>query len=146
MSAQSEFLRSRFENTSHSARVLVIDDELFVVQALRIVLAREFHVAGTTSPEQALEWIATGEAYDVILCDLSMPRVSGVVLRDRIALISPEQASRVVFLTEGSILPDATDLDLGPALVLEKPIDLEGLRELIRLRARRAWQGADCAI
>jgi CheY-like chemotaxis protein len=147
MSAQSEFLRPRPEKTTHSARVLVVDDELFVVQALRIVLAREFDVTGTTSPEQALEWIETGESYDVILCDVSMPRVSGVALRDRIARISTEQASRVVFLTEGALVPEAlAALDSGPALVLEKPIDLESLRELIRHRARRAWQGADCAI
>jgi CheY-like chemotaxis protein len=129
------------------ARVLVVDDELFVVQALLLVLAREFEVTGTTRPEQALEWLTKGESYDVILCDVMMPGVGGVALRDRIAAVCPEQAARVVFLTGGLLLPEVRSaLDGVPNVVLEKPIDLEGLRELIRRRVRRAWQTADCAI
>jgi CheY-like chemotaxis protein len=140
-------LRSRSERAPRIARVLVIDDELFVVQALRLVLAREFDVTGTTRPEQALEWLLAGQSYDVILCDVMMPGVTGVALRERIAEARPEQASRVVFITGGLLLPEVRSaLDGVSNPVLEKPIDLESLRELIRRRVLRAWQTADCAI
>ena len=147
MSAPSELLRSRPERAPRVARVLVIDDELFVVQALRLVLAREFDVTGTTLPEQALEWLLAGQSYDVILCDVMMPGITGVALRDRIAAARPEHASRVVFITGGLLLPEVRSaLEGVPNAVLEKPIDLESLRELIRRRVHRAWQSADCAI
>jgi CheY-like chemotaxis protein len=147
MSAPSELVRPRPERAQRVPRVLVVDDELFVVQALRLVLAREFDVTGTTRPEQALEWLADGESFDVILCDVMMPGMGGIALRDRIAADHPEHAARVVFITGGLLLPDVRAALEGVSNpVLEKPIDLENLRELIRRRVRRAWQTADCAI
>jgi CheY-like chemotaxis protein len=121
-------------------RVLVVDDELLVVQSLQLVLSGEFDVAGTTHPEQALAWIAGGQSYDVILCDVMMPGLSGVAVRDRIHAIAPGQAARVVFITGGLIVPEVRSmLDHVANTVLEKPIDLDGLRELIRRRVRGAW-------
>jgi DNA-binding NtrC family response regulator len=148
MSAHSEILRpNRPERTTRTARVLVIDGELFVVQALRLVLAREFDVTGTTNTNQALDWVLSGEVYDVILCDAALPRLGAVQFRDRIEAHDAEQASRVVFLTSDAVLPEVRGaLERAAHQVIEKPIDLDGLRELIRRRTRRTWQTADRAI
>ncbi len=124
-------------------RVLIVDDELLVVQSLQLVLSGEFDVAGTTHAEQALAWIAAGQSYDVILCDVMMPGLSGVDLRDRMHETVPEQAARIVFITGGLIVPEVRAmLDHVANTVLEKPIDLDGLRELIRRRVRGAWLSA----
>jgi DNA-binding NtrC family response regulator len=129
------------------ARVLVIDDELLVLDSIRRILSDEFDLIGTTRPEQALEWIAAGEYYDVILCDVMMPTLNGVDLRNRIEAVAPEQAARIVFVTGGLLFPQVRAMLDGIAnTVLEKPIDIDGLRELIRRRVRGAWQAPGHAI
>ncbi len=123
------------------ARVLVVDDERMVGDSLRRVLSDEFAVTATTDPEQALTWILSGESFDVILCDVMMPVTNGVALRNRIDAISADQAARIVFVTGGIVIPEVQALlERVPNAWLEKPIDVEGLRELIRRRMRSlAW-------
>jgi CheY-like chemotaxis protein len=126
---------------------LVIDDEPMVAKSLERVLADEFDVSRTTEAERALELLSGGESYDVILCDVMMPGMDGVELRNRVAELSADQAARIVFITGGLLLPRVRQLlDSVPNTCLEKPLDLEGLRELIRRRVRAAWQAADSAI
>jgi CheY-like chemotaxis protein len=123
------------------ARVLVVDDERLVAESLRLVLGDEFIVTATTDPEQAFVGISSGESFDVILCDVMMPTMNGVELRDRIDGVAPDQAARIVFVTGGIVLPEVRALlERVPNAWLEKPIDVEGLRELIRRRMRNdAW-------
>jgi len=119
------------------ARILIVDDEPLVAQSLRLVLDREFAVTTTTDPGQALEWIASGDSFDVILCDVMMPGMNGVELRNRIETVDADQAARVVFVTGGILMPHVrTLLESVPNAWIEKPIDLEGLRELVRRRVR----------
>jgi DNA-binding NtrC family response regulator len=132
---------------SRLARVLVIDDEVLLAHSLRLLLSNEFEVEATTQAEQALQWIAAGESYDVILCDVMMPGMNGVELRDKVESLVPEQAARIVFITGGLLIPQVRALiDRVPNTCLEKPLDLEGLRELIRRRVRHAWRTAAGAI
>jgi CheY-like chemotaxis protein len=129
------------------ARILVIDDEAKVAKSLQLVLAQEFDVSRTTEPARALEWLQGGESFDVILCDVMMPGINGVELRNRVAEFSPDQAARIVFITGGLLVPQVRQLlDSVPNTCLEKPLDLDGLRELIRRRVRAAWHEAGGAI
>jgi CheY-like chemotaxis protein len=119
------------------ARVLVVDDEPRIAEALRLILSDEFAVTSTTEPQEALATIVAGEFFDVILCDVMMPVMNGVDLRDRIEEVSPDQAARIVFVTGGIVKPEVRALlERVPNAWLEKPIDYDGLRELIRRRVR----------
>jgi CheY-like chemotaxis protein len=119
------------------ARVLVVDDEPLVAESLRLVLSGEFSVTSTTDPNEALKSISGGETYDVILCDVMMPQMNGIELRDRIATDAPDQAARIVFVTGGILIPHVRSLlETVPNAWIEKPIDLEGLRDLVRRRVR----------
>src|SRR5262249_50445113 len=129
--------RTQSGTRPRAGRVLVVDDEQLVAQSLRLVLSSEFEVTATTLPAQALAWIEAGETYDVILCDVMMPEMNGVELRDRIAVISGDQAARIVFITGGLLRPGVRALlDHVSNTCLEKPLDLDGLRDLIRRRVR----------
>jgi CheY-like chemotaxis protein len=123
------------------ARVLVVDDELLVAESLRMVLSDEFTVAALTNPVHALASISAGESFDVILCDVMMPVMNGVELRNRIEGVAADQAARIVFVTGGIVKPEVRALlESVPNAWLEKPLDIEGLRELIRRRVRsEAW-------
>jgi CheY-like chemotaxis protein len=123
------------------ARVLVVDDERMVAESFRRILSDEFAVTAITEPEQALAWITSGETFDVILCDVMMPAMNGVELRNRIEGLAPDQAARIVFVTGGIVMPEVRALlERVPNAWLEKPIDIDGLRDLIRRRLRgAAW-------
>jgi CheY-like chemotaxis protein len=129
------------------ARVLVVDDEFLVAKALRLVLAAEFDVVVATKAEDVLARLESGESFDVILCDVMMPGMNGVEMRDRVDALSPEQAARIVFLTGGLPLPHVRALiDRVPNTCLEKPLDPEGLREFIRRRVRDPWRSTQGAV
>jgi CheY-like chemotaxis protein len=126
-----------------AARVLIVDDESNILTAMHRLLSPEFEVILAAEPESALDRLSAGESFDVILCDVMMPRMNGVELRDRVEAFAPDQAARIIFITGGLLLPHVRALiDRTPNTCLEKPIDPEGLRELIRRRVRIGWREA----
>ena len=133
--------------SDRAASVLVVDDEPLILESIRLVLSNEFAVAVTTLPEQALAWMTSGGPYDVVLCDVMMPGMNGIELRDRIHAVSPEQAARIVFVTGGALLPDVRAmLERVPNAWLEKPIDVDSLREFVRRRAGAAGLPLEAAV
>ena len=58
-------------------RVLVVDDEPFVVMSVRAILEdNDIEVEAVDSGEEALELVASSE-YDIILVDLRLPLMQG---------------------------------------------------------------------
>ena len=111
-------------------RVLVVDDELQVGSAIRRTLQREHEVVVLTSPLQAQSMLLGGESFDIILCDLMMPELSGMELYQS---VSPEVARRMVFLTGGAFTPQTRDfLATVENLRVDKPFSPEELRTLMR--------------
>ena len=117
------------------ACVLIVDDEPGIARPLCELLSDEFAVRTTSSPREAFASILSGAWYDVILCDVMMPEMTGVDFHERLHAVNPPLAARIVFMTGG--VDDEhlqAVLDSLPNLVLEKPVDMEDLRELIRRR------------
>ena len=113
-------------------RILVVDDEVMMGNAVRRVLSSEHDVLAVTSGGDALGRVAKGERFDVILCDLMMPDVSGMDLHAEIVRLAPEQSERMVFMTGGAFTSRAREfLDAVRNPRVEKPIDAGGLRALI---------------
>jgi signal transduction histidine kinase len=118
-------------------RVLVIDDEPIIIKALDRLLVAEHEVTAASTAGEARERILAGEQYDVILCDLMMPQMTGMDLHAELLRVMPEQASRMVFLTGGAFTPDARAfLDQVPNQRVEKPFDTQHLRSIINDRVR----------
>jgi two-component system response regulator AtoC len=66
-------------------RVLVVDDEDSLRHMLQVFLAREgYEVVGVPGAAQAVAELGARE-YDCVLCDVRMPRVSGLDLLDELA-------------------------------------------------------------
>ncbi|HEX8796509.1 MAG TPA: response regulator [Polyangiaceae bacterium] len=117
--------------------MLVIDDELLVAESLQRVLADEFEVTVATESSAALARLASGDWFDVILCDIMMPGMHGVALHDHVRRDQPDLAARFVFITGGIVLPHVQALLEGISnLVLSKPLDMQAMRELVRRRTR----------
>jgi signal transduction histidine kinase/CheY-like chemotaxis protein len=116
-------------------RVLVVDDEPLVGTVVRRTLS-EHEVTAVQSAKAALDRLASGEAYDVVLSDLLMPGTSGMELYDAVAARYPELARRFVFLTGGAFTPTARAfLEREGVEWIEKPFDAAALREVVARRA-----------
>jgi CheY-like chemotaxis protein len=118
-------------------RVLVIDDEPLVCEAIARALSEDADVECECEARQALARIAAGARYDVILCDLMMPVMTGMDLHAEVVRAAPMLAGRFVFMTGGAFTPRARAFlasVVNPCL--EKPLDTGKLRSLVA-RARR---------
>jgi CheY-like chemotaxis protein len=117
------------------ARILVVDDEPLIGRSLRRSLSDADEVVAVTSAAAALARLRRGERYDVVLCDLMMPGMDGIELHRQLCAVLPEEASRIVFITGGAVTARVEAFFRRvPNVLLEKPIDFEGLRALIERR------------
>lgn len=115
--------------------ILVVDDEPMIAKAVQRILSPEHEVIAIESADEALRRIDTGERFDVILCDLMMPQMTGMDLHAELSQVAQEQASRMIFLTGGAFTPGARAfLDEIPNLRIEKPFEIRYLRALINDR------------
>ncbi|HLK90894.1 MAG TPA: response regulator [Polyangia bacterium] len=120
------------EETPIRARVLIIDD----VPAFGRSIARaleDHEVTVVHRADDAFARLADDQGFDVILCDLLMPEISGRGVFDRLRTEWPELAPRVIFMTGGAFTPESRELiEHSPQTVLTKPFSLDELRAAIR--------------
>jgi CheY-like chemotaxis protein len=118
--------------------VLVIDDEPMITRILQKGLARhDVVVAGQA--RDALARIERGEAFDVILCDLMMPDVSGIDVHEHLMQTHPEIATRIVFMTGGAFTSKAKQfLATVPNERIDKPFSLAQIKQLVDRRLESA--------
>jgi PAS domain S-box-containing protein len=113
-------------------RVLVVDDEPLVGEAIARALSEENDVEVVTEAKQALARVQKGAAYDVVFCDLMMPVMTGMDLYAEIVRVAPRLAGRLVFMTGGAFTPRARAfLENVVNPCLEKPLDTSKLRSLV---------------
>jgi len=122
-------------SSSRRGRVLIVDDEPMVLRALQRWLSSAHDVTAMPSATDALDCVAAGADFDVILCDLTMPEMSGMQLHAELAGAFPAHAERMIFLS-GGVLTQAVQafLDGVTNPLLDKPVDGRALRELIARR------------
>jgi signal transduction histidine kinase/DNA-binding NarL/FixJ family response regulator len=117
---------------SRRGRLLVIDDEPMIGAAIRRLFMQEHDVEITTEAAEGLRRIGAGEFFDLVLCDLMMPVVTGMDVFDAIAEQAPAVLPRLVFLTGGAFTPRARNfLERVSNVRLTKPFDPLVLRALV---------------
>jgi CheY-like chemotaxis protein len=96
-------------------------------------ILRDYDVVALVNPREAWARLASGERFDVILCDLMMAQMTGAAFYDRVTRLSPDQAERMIFITAGAITPETEAFLARVAVpVLPKPFDSTALRTLIQ--------------
>ena len=121
------------ENSARRGRVLVVDDEPLLVKLFIRVLSPDHELAGETDPRAAVARIASGERFDVIFCDMQMPKMSGMTFHAEIERLAPEQARRIAFLTGDLAAPHAREFFARVDNVrLQKPVVPSTLRDVVR--------------
>jgi PAS domain S-box-containing protein len=113
-------------------RILVVDDDVQVGKALRRILEPEHQVEVAEGGRVALERLRAGSAWDLVLCDVMMPDMSGELLFEALGQEAPHLLPRVAFITGGAFTPEARAfLDRVPNPRLDKPFQAHELRALV---------------
>jgi two-component system capsular synthesis sensor histidine kinase RcsC len=113
-----------------SPRILAVDDDLDVVELIRLILEPlGYRITTATSSTQALDAAAT-ESFDLVLCDLGMPKHSGLdVCR---LLREAGYGGKLVLMTgwdSHSLIHDVRALDCDA--LLKKPFVTVDLMQVI---------------
>jgi CheY-like chemotaxis protein len=124
------------------ARVLLVDDDPLIGKVVVRSLAGGPEVVTLEDGRAALDRLAGGEHFDVILCDLMMPDFSGMEFHAALRAVRPDLASRVIFVTGGAFTARARDfLASVKNECLRKPFEPEALRRLVAERIAAARRG-----
>jgi two-component system NtrC family sensor kinase len=87
-------------------KILAIDDEMFLLTLLRLVLSRMGHtVEMASNGSAALQQIAT-ETFDLIICDVLMPDLTGPQLYWKVVESMPQLSNRFLFISGNTLDPD----------------------------------------
>jgi two-component system response regulator RegX3 len=124
--------KARFEG---GLRILVVEDEESFVDALRVGLAREgFEVSVARDGQEAIETFAS-HAFDVVLLDLMLPKVSGLdVCR---AIRTTSAVPIIIVSAKGEEVDMVLMLEIGADDYVTKPYRLRELVARIRAVMRR---------
>jgi CheY-like chemotaxis protein len=118
------------------SRVLVVDDEPTMCAVVARMLRRSCVVTTFTDAPEALASVARGDVYDVVLCDVMMPGMSGMEFLEELTRLSPSLARRTGFLTAGAFTERArTFLQAEGRLYADKPVDIPTLTRLVQTLA-----------
>jgi CheY-like chemotaxis protein len=114
-------------------RILVVDDDDAICRLVQRSLAADYDVIAACDGRDALDHFERGARFDLIICDVMMPRMTGPELHGALAELCKDQSDRIVFFT-ASVLPEDLETVLGglPNAVLRKPISIAVLREFVR--------------
>jgi len=121
------------ESESVPSRILIIDDEPLLGQTLLYAFKGRHDVVICTSGRDALSRLEKDAHFDLVLCDLMMPDVSGSAVYEVVKRSYPHLVRCFVFMTGGAFTERARDFLANHAGVqLEKPFNIDDIEKLLR--------------
>ena len=111
-------------------RILVVDDEPFVCDAVKMMLNFDGHTVETANSGKEALAMFDASQFDVVITDFAMPNMKGDELAAAIKERAPEQP--IVMITAYAEMLQSSGNPLkGVDCVISKPFLLENLREAI---------------
>lgn len=114
-------------------RILIIEDEAAIRRVLTKILSEEndtYIVEDVEDGMQGLEKIKN-EDYDLVLCDIKMPKMDGVEVLEAVKKIKPE-IPMVMISGHGDIETAVNTMRMGAFDYISKPPDLNRLLNTVR--------------
>ncbi len=113
-------------------KVLLVDDDPRVMRAHRRKLDPQFEVDEAVGGMQGLAKLLGAEHYDAVVCDLMMPDLHGLELRERVLAERPEYEQRLILVSGGVARErDRETIERLGLAVVRKPVKPEALIERI---------------
>ena len=116
------------------ARILIIEDEAAIRRVLNKILSEEnkgYEVYEAEDGQVGLEMMKN-EDFDLVLCDIKMPKMDGVEVLEAIKKIKPE-LPMVMISGHGDLDTAVNTMRLGAFDYISKPPDLNRLLNTVRI-------------
>tara|TARA_R110002096_G_scaffold77896_12_gene183529 strand:- start:28167 stop:30116 length:1950 start_codon:yes stop_codon:yes gene_type:complete len=127
----STFKLTSVPKSAAKLRILFIDDQ----DSVRVAVGRllSSHTVFLSSDgANALERIGRGEEFDLILCDVMMPMMTGEQFLEQVTERFPRLVDRIVFVTGGAIGRHETMfLENTTHRIIQKPFELDELERVV---------------
>ncbi len=121
------------ETATRLCHVLVADDEPHIGRIIKMKLEQgPFKVSIAYDGQEALDFLNTGEAVDLVLLDLMMPKLSGLDVLKEVRAQERFKSLPCIILTAGGEAKHERDaLALGATQFLTKPFSPKKLYALV---------------
>ncbi|MGA8143660.1 MAG: ATP-binding protein [Candidatus Acidiferrales bacterium] len=120
---------ARKPGTNSTGRVLVVEDEATVAQLIVDVLREEGHEAEAAIDSQDGLTRISRVRYDLVICDLRMPRLDGPAFFDALVRSGSAVQDRIIFITGDTLAPRSLEfLEANKLPYLAKPFLVEELK------------------
>jgi two-component system, NtrC family, nitrogen regulation response regulator NtrX len=114
-------------------KILIIEDEAAIRRVLNKILSEENDTYQVEEAEDGLQGVEKikNEDYDLVLCDIKMPKMDGVEVLEAIKKIKPE-IPMVMISGHGDLETAVNTMRLGAFDYISKPPDLNRLLNTVR--------------
>ncbi|MBI2875648.1 MAG: response regulator [Candidatus Tectomicrobia bacterium] len=119
-----------FPGETPPERILILDDEEYLAEALKIILEPRYQVDTANDGLNALELIRAMD-YDLIISDLMMPRMNGVELYGQVKRERPGLEKRILFISGSLDNASREFLEAAGSLFLPKPFSIIEFLEVV---------------
>jgi len=140
--AEYEWVLHGRENTvQDKTNILVIDDDTTSLSIITLIvksfMSSQFHIYDFTEPDHAFSWAEDNHAA-LVFCDYRMPHMKGDMFISKLRSLENYSSTPIIAITQvrESGLTEKL-MDAGATHILQKPVDKEKLRDL--LRPYRNW-------
>ncbi|MBA2380364.1 MAG: sigma-54-dependent Fis family transcriptional regulator [Blastocatellia bacterium] len=113
------------------AKLLVVDDEKNLRLVVQKEMARQGHEAESAADGEAAWEMLESQDFDVLLCDINMPRLDGMALLKRMKEKSANPPEVIVLTGQGTVETAIEAMKLGAYDYLTKPYRLTELSALV---------------
>ncbi len=133
MSASPDNTDYEFEEKKkiRSARILIVDDEIDLLESLAEILRQDdYEVKSASSGKAAIEF-CQNESFDIALIDIKLPDMKGTILLNELNIWAPK-TSKIMITGFPSLETAIESLNSGANGYLLKPFKPDQLLELIK--------------
>lgn len=115
------------------SKILIIEDEAAIRRVLKKIISEENNTYEVEEAEDGLVGIEMigKKDYDLVLCDIKMPRMDGLEVLDKLKLMKPE-VPIVMISGHGDLDTAVETMRLGAFDYISKPPDLNRLLNTVR--------------
>jgi two-component system NtrC family sensor kinase len=123
----------QFENLVRNRRILVVDDEKYILDFfVEVFRSLPMHVDTANDGRAAMRMMQSCE-YDLIVTDFKMPQMSGRELFNWIKRNRPHLANSIIFVTGDTVSPETRSFfEHNQNRYLAKPFKIEEVKEVIQ--------------
>jgi two-component system NtrC family sensor kinase len=131
----------QFEKLVRGKRILVVDDERYILEFfVEVFQALPLQVDTASNGRAAMQKMQDGD-YDLIITDFKMPQMSGKDLFNWIKESRPQYSDRIVFVTGDTVSAETRSFfENNKNRFLAKPFKIEEVKEVIQQTLEAASQ------